>query len=140
ERIERALRQLSEDELHPFRVDIQRAAAIAHSVAVRDEKPERHARFERLAIAGFFDIDLLDQLRTRALATWYAHAQQARVAALSADARLAEPVVREATDIRTRMLRVLEHYFGDSAEIGPMLVVIRRGSGYLDLANDLMAL
>lgn len=140
ERIEPALRQLSEDELQPFRVDIQRAAAIANAVAVRDQRTERRARFDRLAIAGFFDIELLDQLRMRALATWYARAMQVRVAELSADARVAEPVVREATEIRARMLRVLEHYFGESAEIGPLLAIIRRGSGYQDLANDLLAL
>ena len=140
ERLEAALRALGEDELQTFRVDIQRAAAIAHSVAVRDNQPDRRARFERLASAGFYDIELLDQLRTRALATWYARAQQVHVAALSSDARLAESVVRDATEVRARMLRVLEHYYTDDAQVAPTLAVIRRGTGYQDLANDLLAL
>ena len=35
------------------------------------------------------------------------------------------------------MLRVLEYYFGDHPTIGPKLGVVRAGSGYQDLANDL---
>lgn len=35
------------------------------------------------------------------------------------------------------MLRVLEHYFDDDADVGPRLAAIRSGSGRQDLANDL---
>jgi len=35
------------------------------------------------------------------------------------------------------MLRVLEYYFGDDPTIGPKLSVVRAGTGYQDLANDL---
>ena len=113
ERLEPALKALSPGELIAPRVDVQRAAAIAFSIAVRDSAAERRARFVKLADAGFFEIAALDELRTQALATWYARAEQVRVSSLSSDAKVAEPVLRDAMELRGRMLRVLGYFFDD---------------------------
>src|SRR3954452_8361412 len=64
------------DQLLPIRVDIQAAAAVAHSVALRDSAPERRAVFERLATAGLFDMHWLDSLAELSLATWHTRQQQ----------------------------------------------------------------
>lgn len=140
ERLEPALKALSAGELLSPRVDVQRAAAIAYSIAVRDGAPERRARFVKLAEASFFEISALDDLRTRALAAWYARAEQVRISSLSSDAKIPEPVLRDAMELRGRMLRVLGYFFDDDPELGPEVAVIRRGSGYQDLANDLLAM
>ncbi len=140
ERLESALKGLSPGELVAPRVDVQRAAAIAFSIAVRDGGAERRAKFVKLAEAGFFEIAALDELRTRALAAWYARAEQVRISSLSSDAKVPEPVLRDAMELRGRMLRMLGYFFDDDAELGPEIAVIRRGSGYQDLANDLLAM
>ena len=46
-------------------------------------------------------------------------------------------IVKEAQTVRGRMLRVVEYYFDDDAEVGPRLLAIRSGAGLQDLANDL---
>jgi hypothetical protein len=38
------------------------------------------------------------------------------------------------------MLRVLDHYFEGDAQLGPTLTLIHRGTGYMDVANDLLSL
>lgn len=109
DRLEPAVKALSPSELLSPRVDVQRAAAITYSVAARDSA-ERRARFAKLADAGFFDVSAVDELRTRALATWYAHAEQVRLGNLSSDANVAEAGLRDAMELRGRMLRVVGYF------------------------------
>jgi hypothetical protein len=122
-------------------VDVQLAAAVAHSVAQRDAStPARRAEFGRLAKAGFYDLEALDRLPRVALATWYARQQQVGRASRASGASVPEAVLREAQQLRGTMLRVLEHWLDDDADIASELAVIRSGTGYQDLANDLEAL
>jgi hypothetical protein len=125
------------DQLLPVRVDVQAAAALAHSVAVRDSAPERRAVFERLAQAGLFDLAHLDSLAELALATWHARQQQQVSSSVASGSMLPVNIVDEASALRARMLNVLEYYFSAHATIGPKLRLLRAGSGYQDLANDL---
>ena len=125
------------DQLQPIRVDIQAAAAVAHSIAVRDTAAERRAVFEQLGKAGVFDINWLDSLAELSLAAWHARQQQQLSSGVPSGAAIPVKIVEEASALRSRMLRVLEYYFGDDPTIGPKLSVVRAGTGYQDLANDL---
>ncbi|MDF2698046.1 MAG: hypothetical protein K0S65_6429, partial [Labilithrix sp.] len=131
------LEALPREELLPIRLDVQLAAAIAHSVGVRDTAEPRRARFQALAKAGGFDVDDVDRLPRAALAVWYARQQQQQRDALSSEALVSAVVVKDAQIVRGRMLRVLEHYFDDDADVAPRLAAIRAGGGLQDLANDL---
>jgi len=125
------------DQLQPIRVDIQAAAAVAHSIALRDAAPERRAAFERLSQSGVFEIQWLDSLAELALAAWHSRQQQQISSGVAAFATIPVNIIEEASALRARMLRVLEYYYGDHPTFGPKLVVVRAGSGYQDLANDL---
>jgi hypothetical protein len=125
------------DQLLPIRVNVQAAAAVAHSIALRDGAPERRAVFERLANAGLFDMRWLDSLAELSLATWHARQQQLLCCGVTSGPTIPVHVIDEASGLRSRMLQVLEYYFDDHATIGPKLRVVRAGTGYQDLANDL---
>jgi len=131
------LLELPREELTPIRVDVQLAAAIAHSVGVRDGAEPRRARLQTAAKSGLFDLADFDRLPNVALAAWYARQQQQRASAVSSEAVVPAAIVKEAHSVRGRMLRVLEHYFDDDADVGPRLAAIRSGTGLQDLANDL---
>lgn len=126
--------------LRPVRVDLQRAAAIVHSVSTRDAAPGRRARFERLAEGGFFDLTPLDRLRPLALSAWFVRHQQVEAVAMRSQASVSPEVATQAQEARTRMLRVLEYHFDDDPTVARRLAYIRSGTGYQDLANDLFAL
>jgi len=134
------LEQLTSDELIPIRIDVQAAAAVAHSVGVRDAAPERHQRFEQLAQGGTLDLALIDSLPEVALAAWHARQQQQLQSALASKAAIPAATVIDAQAVRKRMLLVLEYYFQDDAAIAAKLSVIRAGAGHQDLANDLQML
>lgn len=134
------LEQLTTDELIPIRIDVQAAAAVAHSVGVRDAAPERHQRFEQLARGGNLDLTVIDSLPEVALAAWHARQQQQLQSALASKAAIPAATVVEAQAVRKRMLLVLEYYFQDDAAIAAKLGVIRAGTGHQDLANDLQML
>lgn len=128
---------ISLNELIPIRVDVQAAAAVAHSVGVRDAAPERHQLFAQLAKGGGFDLSLLDSLPQVALAAWHVRQQQQLQSALASKAVIPAATVTQAQALRKRMLQVLEYYFGDDDATAPTLAVIRAGTGHQDLANDL---
>lgn len=134
------LDRLERDELMPIRIDVQSAAAVAHSVGVRDAAPERHQRFEHLAKGGTLDLAIIDSLPDIALAAWHARQQQQLQSALASRATIPAATAAEAYAVRRRMLLVLDYYFQDDATIAPQLAVIRSGAGHQDLANDLQML
>lgn len=121
-------------------VDVQVASAVAHSVARRDQEPERLARFERLAEAELYDMALPERLGQLSLATWFARQRQLGHVALSSEAAVPPELLRDAQLQRRTMLKVLGHWLDDDPGIVAELAVIREGAGYQDLANDLQAL
>lgn len=133
------LTALREAELVGVRVDLQLASATAYSLARRDVASERRARFERLAATGYFTLTHLDELSNLALAGWHARQKQLQQEALATNAAVPEAELKNAQQLRARMLRVLEHCFGDDPEMARALAAIRAGTGYEDLANDLVA-
>jgi len=128
---------LSMDLVEPARIDVQPAAAIVHGIALRDSQPSRRIWFEKLASVQLYDLDMLDRLPDISLATWYARRRQLAKLAISSNAVVPDTVVRESQQIRARMLRVLEYWFGDHATVAGELAGIRAGGGHQDLANDL---
>jgi len=137
EKLRPTLEAMPREGLMPIRLDVQLAAAIAHSVGIRDGAEPRRTRLQAVASSGLIDLADFDRLPSVALAVWYARQQQQRAGAVSTEAVVPAPIVKEAQTVRGRMLRVVEYYFDDDAEVGPRLVAIRSGAGLQDLANDL---
>jgi hypothetical protein len=121
-------------------VDVQVASAVAHSVALRDHEPERRSLFQRLADADLYAIALPQRVVQLALATWFTRQRQLGRLALTSAASVPPDTLRDAQLTRRRMLKVLDHWFDDDAEIMAEVAAIRAGAGYQDLANDLEAL
>ena len=128
------------DDTDAVRVNVQLAAAIAHSVAVRDREPARSKELARLERGGFYDVARVDRVAQLALAAWFAHARQLSRIAVATGAAVPEAVLKDAQQRKARMFRVLEYWVGDDPEIEVELAAIRTGTGYQDLANDLEAL
>jgi hypothetical protein len=124
-------------ELVIVRVDLRRAGAIAHSVAVRDGAPERRKAFEQAAETGFCSITTLDGLPRLARGAWYVRRQQLRVLARASGALVSEEDTRLAYETRGRMMRVLEHWLGDRHDVATELKHLREGAGHEDLGTDL---
>jgi hypothetical protein len=122
------------------RIDMQRAAAVVHSVAARDATPPRRAEFERLAFSGFYNLDLLARLRRLALAAWYVRYMLELIQFRASSATVPEEVVLRAQLVRSRMMAVIEYWLGDVPEVAQRLTFLRSGSGHQDLANDLQEL
>jgi hypothetical protein len=144
---ERAFQQLHPDLarldaslLRPVRADLQLSAAVAYSIATRDAAGDRREKLALVAQSGIFDLGVLDRLPVIALAAWYVRRRQLEATEKASAARVVETTLKEAQAIRTRMLRVLTHFFEEHAEYGKRIASIRAGFGYLDLANDLISL
>jgi len=101
-----AIDALPRDQLLAIRIDVQAAAAVAYSIALRDATPERRAEFEKLSNAALLDPASLDTLKQLALATWHARQQQQLSTGTASGATVPAPVLVEAQDVRGRMLRV----------------------------------
>ncbi|HEU4404149.1 MAG TPA: hypothetical protein VFS43_02475 [Polyangiaceae bacterium] len=128
---------LKPEELTSMRVDPQRVAAVAHSVAVRDLLPGRRAVFERLSVAGLYDVNVLETLPDAAKSVWYARQQQQVGRAEASGASVPDDEIQLAYETRGRMQYVLAYHVGDDPTLGARLKYIREGSGHQDLANDL---
>lgn len=139
--IEAQLLALPSDGLIAVNVDVQVGAVAALGVAhfVADDKALR-ARFEALAKVQEFDIEKLNALESIALAAWFARHMYLLASATHTEAQLPASLVTVATELRARMMRVVEYHLGDHAVAGPLVTAIRSGTGHMDLANDLIAL
>lgn len=133
------LEGLTPAELVTVRIDPQRAAAVVHSVAKRDAAPKRRAVFEGLAVAGLYDLGGLDKMPDAARACWYTRRQQQVRLAVASGASVPEEVVQRGYEVRSRMQRVLGHWFADDPELSAQVRFLQQGSGYQDLANDLQS-
>jgi hypothetical protein len=139
--IETRLLALSNDSLNNVIVDVQIAAitalAVAHAI---DADTALRARFEALARVKEFDLPRLDGLATTALAAWFARHMYLLASATHTEAQLPASLVATATTLKTRMMRVAEYHLSDHPVAGRIVTAIRAGTGYMDLANDLVAL
>ncbi|HEU4410068.1 MAG TPA: hypothetical protein VFS43_32740 [Polyangiaceae bacterium] len=131
------LAALPASKLVVVRVDLRRASAIAHSVALRDSAPERRDDFVKASETGFYSIETLDNLPRIARGAWYVRRQQLRAIARASGASVSEDDVRLGYETRGRMMRVLDYQLGDRRDIADELAHLREGSGHEDLATDL---
>ena len=99
-----------------------------------------HRNDSKVAQLEVLSVSNIKQLGTYSLAAWFARQRQLGKVALASTAQVPEAVVREGQERKARMMRVLEYFAGDEADVGSELAVIRSGTGYQDLANDLDAL
>jgi hypothetical protein len=128
----------AQNELRRQNTGLDRAIIFAAATGRMVQQPEVLARFASLP-AGEFDIQHVHRLETAALATWYA-SLMLRSASVTAGVKIPESVVVEATALKHMMLKVLEYNLGHDANLNTELADIRQGTGYMDLASDLMRL
>jgi len=129
EQLAAELEQLDDSKVHPLRVDLQLAAAVAYSIANRDNTDPRRARLVAVAQVGVFDIAVLDRLPTMALAAWHARRMQLLTMEAATVARVSEAHMKEAQVTRGRMLRVLTYYYEDHEEHGDLVELDREAPG-----------
>lgn len=130
---------LSVDERAPLTADVQEAAIVALGVARFVAQPEVRARFALLP-ADLFDIALLDELPALALAAHHGHVELQIARAGGSTAMLSADLVAEAGEVRARMLDLCDYVFRRDPAIATEVSAIRSGTGYKDLAVDLVRL
>ena len=137
-----AMDALDENELvSTAGVDPERAArgVLARCHELRADK-ELFKRFTALAAVEHFRPQCVTDAEAAAEACLALGPRSRTEAVASSDAKLDAALVAEATTRKTRMQRILSHYFEDDAAHGPELADIRVGSGYADLSSDLKRL
>jgi hypothetical protein len=117
--------------------DIEAATIAALGVAQIAKKPAVNSRLASLP-ASEFDLSRVERLDTAVWATWYA-VQEARTSRGTASkATLPAALVQRALEIEGRMQALCEYHFSADPELGPKVALLRPGSGYRDLASDLI--
>ncbi len=124
----------------PIRFNVRLAAGGA--LGLHQLVRERGLRpgLAQLASIGQFELATLDSLPDLGRALWYVRHQLDAQAALSSEAKLPAKLVEEASELRERMMQVLAFRVGSLPAAKARLDYIRRGSGYQDLADDLVQL
>jgi hypothetical protein len=128
---------MSADSLATVNADVALAAVAALGVAGRANAPEMLVRFKSLPDTEF-DSSLVEQLPTIAWACWYAAIEDQRGRVLASDAKLPADLVQKAITMEARMQACCEYHLNDHVEMGPYLAMLRAGTGYRDIASDLL--
>jgi hypothetical protein len=102
--------------------------------------PEARALFERLAAASLFDLAHLDHLDESATLALYASSRYKTLKNIRTLARLPAELDASSKALRDRMFSCAEHTLEDIPTAVRVLDEVRPGAGYLDRANDLVAL
>lgn len=130
---------LSIDQRTPITVDLQDAIIIALGVAQFVDQAEARARFALLP-PEVFDPAHIDDLPTLALAAHHGYVLLQTARAGGTEAMLSAELVAEAGEVRTRMLELCEYVFRRDPALSTEVASIRTGTGYKDLATDLVRL
>lgn len=134
-----SLLALRTDRLTAVNVDVQRAAITACSVGRWVKQPEVRARYAALPVKEF-KVAQVDDLESVALAAWHITIELLTAGSGSSEAMLPISLVEEATVVKQRMLSLLEYYLSDHPTDGKEVASIKTGTGYADLASDLLRL
>jgi hypothetical protein len=130
---------LAEEDLLPVRVNIS-AAAVATLARVLDlGKTALSARLAALP-ATEYDAGCVQRVEQASRACLELTTQIRTSQTMPNEARVDASVIAEGTQRKTRMLRVLKHYFEEHPIHSLEIADIRLGSGYADLASDLKRL
>jgi hypothetical protein len=120
-------------------VDPGTALAAAKTVGDSLAEKKTRARFDALPEEeinrGLVDAHASLREAASAAAAAYQSADNAE-----GDALVPAASVQVLTDIRTRTYSLIDYHLGEDPEVARELTVIRAGSGYKDLANDVVAL
>ena len=130
---------LAKDDLALLNVDTQEAAITALAVSRFLAEPEPSARFSLLD-AKLFDPAHLGELATIALAVSHAYVELQSARAQTTEAKLPVALVDAATEVKERMLECAEYLFKRHPVLSREVASIRAGTGYKDLASDLIRL
>jgi hypothetical protein len=128
---------LTPDQFQRLNADVEAAAIVALGVGQRVIQLPWYPRFQRLPREEF-DITGVHQLEEAAWAAWYGAKQAGNVRALMNNAKLPPVLVERASELEGRMQRLCEYHLSDHPEIGRVVARLRSGSGYRDLAGDLL--
>ncbi|MCU0682129.1 MAG: hypothetical protein MUF34_07730 [Polyangiaceae bacterium] len=128
---------LSNEEVETPRLDLELAAMAALNVARIVHDPSLVERF-RLLPEGEFDRASIDRLEPLAWAAWQAHRAHQIASVSTSGAVVPVALVEAATELEKRMQRCVEYHLADHPEAAAKVAFLRAGSGYRDLAGDLM--
>ena len=130
------LEALPPEEVGTIRLDVSVAAYAALAVARYVQSPDVRTRFAALP-KGAFDMAHADDLGQTCFAALYAITEAQAEGALDTEAQLPPAIAAEATELEKRMQTVCEYQLSDDPQIAPLLAILRPGTGYRDLLNDL---
>lgn len=139
-RLRPRLTALSATELTPLALNLRAAALAALGVYGLIEASGLRGRLEALGRIGEFDLEQLQLLPELARATFYCRRKVEQASALRSAAMVPAALASRGQELRRRMLKLLDFYFEDDPQVSPKLDFIRRGTGYQDLAEDLLGL
>jgi hypothetical protein len=126
-------------ELAVPRLDVRAAALAALSVyAFVTQVGPLHARFKAQHEIREFDIANIETLKDAAFLVLYAHAQAEAAGAFKSDAKVPIDLFQQGTNLEARMQELCEYKFKRNPQIAPILAVLSPGTGYRDLATDLI--
>jgi hypothetical protein len=129
----------AEDALLVPRLDARGAALAALGVhALTTQASPLRARFESQHAAGEFEVSNLDLLRDTAFVVLLTYAQAEAAGAFATDVKVPAATIADAVAREARMQELCEYKFKRDAEIRPILDMLRPGTGYRDLAGDLI--
>lgn len=117
-------------------VDVQVAATVALGVVRRVRGGPLLASFQKLSSTGLLPARCLEDTEEAAQAAWYA---RYRLLLASDGAESPEELAKEGFALRAKMLRVIEYNLEEDQDVMDHLAAIRKGGGYLNLTNDLVA-
>ena len=121
------------------RLDIRAAALAALGVyAFVAQAPGVLARFQKQATIGEFDIASVEGLKAASFLVFLTHAQAEAAGAFATDAKVPARLMQEAIEVEARMQELCEYKFKRDPKIAPLLALLRPGSGYRDIAGDLL--
>jgi hypothetical protein len=127
-------------EVTPLTLNLRAAALAALGVYGLIEAQGLRGRLLALGRLGELDPEQLQLLPELARATFYARLKVEQASALRSEAMVPAALASRGQELRRRMLRLLTFYFEDDPQVAPKLDFIRRGTGYQDLAEDLLGL
>lgn len=130
---------LPRDRVRTPDTDVEACAIFVIGVAAKVQEPALYARFASLPKEEF-DLGHVRDLGLLAQAAWYATTQLAIASATSTEAKLPAKLVQRSAERKARMLKVVTYLFDDHPRIGREISDIILGTGYRDLASDLIRL
>ncbi len=124
------------EEVATNRIDVSVAAYAALAVARFVQSPDVRPRFAALP-KDAFDMAVADDLGQTCFAALFSITEAQAEGALDTEAKLPPAIAAEATELEKRMQTVCEYQLSDDPQIAPLLAILRPGTGYRDLLNDL---